>query len=128
MTTFSPSKRSYPPQGTQASGAIVFASLFILLGLGVGGLLGLHAYVHRSDPPVSLVEIPSGSTVPRQVALPVLLPSAESTTAPSAEAPPAKPIAAVWAVAVSRTTVHEAVAAVSDKAAASEAVSDNPYP
>src|SRR5580658_4968611 len=91
MATFSPSKRSDPLPGIQASGAIVFASIFMLLGLGVGGLLGLHAYVHRS-------------------------------------APPAKPVAAVSAVAVSRTTPHAAVAAWSDKPAATEALSDNPYP
>jgi hypothetical protein len=128
MTTFSPSKRSYPPPGIQASGPIVFASLFMLLGLGVGGFLGLHAYVHRSDPPLSLIEIPADSTVPRQAILPPLVSTAESTTAPSAEAPPAGPVAAVSAVAVSRTTLHAAVAAVSDKPAASEALSDNPYP
>jgi hypothetical protein len=105
----------------------VFASLFILLGLGVGGFLSLHAYVHRSDPPRSLVEIPAGSTVPRQAVLPPLVSSAESTiSAPSAEASPAKPVEAVPAVAVSRTTRHVAVAAVSDKPAASEALSDKP--
>jgi|HubBroStandDraft_1064217.scaffolds.fasta_scaffold01361_1 hypothetical protein len=71
MATFSPSKRSDPLPGIQASGAIVFASIFMLLGLGVGGLLGLHAYVHRSDPPVLLIEIPAGSTVPRQEPPPV---------------------------------------------------------
>jgi hypothetical protein len=128
MTTFSPSKRGYPLPGTQASGAILFASLFMLLGLGVGGFLGLHAYVHRSDPPLSLIEIPAGSTVPRQATLFPPVSSAESTTAPSAEAPPAKPVAAVSAVAVSRTTPHVAFAAVSDRPAASEALSDNPYP
>jgi hypothetical protein len=141
MATFSPSKRSYPIAGTQASGAIVFASLFILLGLGVGGFLSLHAYVHRSDPPASLsdpsaslVEIPAVSTGLRLPILPPQVLRAESTTAPSA--PAAAPVAAgvapiqtVSTLATLRARGHAAPsAAVPDNPAASEALSDNPYP
>jgi hypothetical protein len=173
MTTLSPSKRprtgeptlvsrTYPLPGTQASGAIVFASLFILLGLGVGGFLGLHAYVHRSDPPASpsslptslsnpptslsnlptslsnpptslsnpptsIAQIPAGSTVLPLAMLPPQL-RAESTAAPSAEAAPVASMQAVSTGASLRATGHAAVAAVPDKPAASEALSDNPYP
>jgi hypothetical protein len=103
METLSPSKRSYPLPGNQASGAIVFASLFILLGLGVCGFLSLHAYVHRSDPPASLSE-----PIPPQV------PRAESTTAPSALA---APVAAPMAAPIASIQAVPTVAA-----------SDNPYP
>jgi hypothetical protein len=43
--------RNYRLPGVPASGTIVFTSLFLLLGLGAGGLIGLHAYVHRNDSP-----------------------------------------------------------------------------
>jgi hypothetical protein len=41
--------RNYRLAGVPASGAIVFSSLFVFLGLGAGGFIGLHAYVHRND-------------------------------------------------------------------------------
>jgi hypothetical protein len=57
------------PAGVPASGAIVFSSLFVLLSLGVCGILGLHAYVHRDDsirrdaPPQVILAAPSESAV-----------------------------------------------------------------
>jgi hypothetical protein len=38
--------------------AIVFSSLFVLLGLGAVGFAGLHAYVHRYDSARSVEAIP----------------------------------------------------------------------
>jgi hypothetical protein len=67
---------SYRPPGIPASGPILFPSLFLLLGLGVVGFLGAHAYVHRDDsihadgtPPVSVaapspVDVPSVQSSP----------------------------------------------------------------
>jgi|HubBroStandDraft_1064217.scaffolds.fasta_scaffold01382_7 hypothetical protein len=59
--------RNYRLPGVPASGAIVFSSLFVLLGLGAGGFLGLHAYVHRNDAahhddaPHLVIAAPSGA-------------------------------------------------------------------
>jgi len=68
------------PPGVPASGSIVFSSLFVLFGLGIGGFVSLHAYVHRNDsasrndPTLSLVATPSAGN------LPVAEPSATSAS------------------------------------------------
>jgi hypothetical protein len=119
----SAASRSYALPGLQASGRIVFSSLFIMAGLGVGGVFGFHAYVHRDDPPLLVDALPAASQVPQPAILPLQVSSAGLDAAPQPGGPPFEPISAR---AVSRTMRHAAVAAASDKPATSES-SDNPY-
>jgi hypothetical protein len=123
----SSTSRSFGVPGTQASGTIVFSSLCIMAGLGVAGLFGLHAYVHRDDPPLSVDALPAASPAPQ---LAVFLPqvsSARLTAAPSADAPAVAPSEPISAPAVSKTSRPTVVAETADKPGASESASDNPY-
>lgn len=112
--------------GVQASGTIVFSSLFIMAGLGVGGAFGLHAYVHRNDPPLSVDALPPASTVLQPDILPPRVSSAALTAAPSADAPAAAPPEPI-SRAVSKASRPPAVAATDNKSAPSKSASDNPY-
>ncbi len=119
--------RSYAVPGTQASGTIVFSSLCIMAGLGVGGFFGLHAYVHRNDPPRSgVAALPTASPVPQPALLPPQASSAGLTDAPRADTPAVSPSEQISARTV-KTAQPAAFAATADKPAASESASDNPY-
>jgi hypothetical protein len=76
---------SYRPPGIPASGSIVFSSLFVLVGLGVVGFLGLHAYVHRNDA-IHADDSPSlVVTAPNPAEMPSAQPAPVETPDPSAE-------------------------------------------
>jgi hypothetical protein len=86
----------YRPPGVPASGAIVFSSLFVLFGLGVGGFVGLHAYVHRNDsarrnedPTLLPVATPSSGNLPAAQPSVTSVSAPESGETPAATAPPA---------------------------------------
>lgn len=102
----------------------MFSSLCIMAGLGVGGLFGLHAYVHRDDPPQSVEALPSASLVPQPVILPPEVSSAALTAAPAPAVPPSE---AVSPPAASKASQPAVVAATTDKLGASGSASDNPY-
>jgi hypothetical protein len=119
--------RSYAVPGIHASGTIVFSSLCVMAGLGVGGFLGLHAYVHRDDPPRSVVALPAASPMPQLALLAPQASSAGLTDAPRADIPPVSPSEPILARSLSKTARPAAVATTADKAAPSESASDNPY-